>query len=68
MKTGRKSVPGRGNSHCKVPETGTWPVRHEEMREAERMGGQETERLERLPLWWGLGCRDEEFGFFFFFF
>jgi len=38
------------------------------MREAERMGGQETERLERLPLWWGLGCSDEEFGFFFFFF
>lgn len=41
MKTGRKSAPGRGNSHCKVPETGTWPVRHEETREAERMGGHE---------------------------
>ena len=41
MKTGGKSVPGRGNSHCKVPETGTWPVRHKETREAERMGGQE---------------------------
>ena len=41
MKTGRKSVPGRGNSLCKVPETGTWPVRHEETREAERVAGHE---------------------------
>ena len=41
MKTGRKSVPDRENSLCKVPETGTWPVRHEETREAERVAGHE---------------------------
>lgn len=45
----QKSVPNRGNSHMKaLRKAQTWPVRQEEIREAERVVGNRPERLAEL--------------------